>query len=286
MSRSARLSPRAVVDVYFQPFPMGSAARGQVWRYAPQFRSPRHFHAEPELNLVAAGTATFGVGEGQVDVGPGDLLWWLPGQDHELTQASTDLDLFVIGLTPALSERVLGSLSRAAECGPVVTGLGAATARDLLARCLALGQATDTAAIEQRVGDLWRDAHELRGPHVEMHALTRRALGSLRRSTATRRAAIAGGADPGDVSRHFRRDVRLSLSAYRNRLRLMRFIEEVDRNRRGLLSAALAAGFGSYSQCHRSFRRVFCSTPRDFFSWPDRVAMSRAYAPFPEGSGR
>ena len=55
-----------------------------------------------------------------------------------------------------------------------------------------------------------------------------------------------------------------TLTEYRTRLRLIRLIERVDSGSNMLL-AALEAGFGSYSQCHRAFTRVFGCTPRRFF---------------------
>lgn len=52
-------SPR-VAEALYQPFPMAGAARGPIWRYAPRYRGARHFHGEPELNLVLAGSGIFG----------------------------------------------------------------------------------------------------------------------------------------------------------------------------------------------------------------------------------
>ena len=91
-------------------------ARGHVWHHVPATRRPRHFHAEPELNLIAAGQAVFGVGEAIISVSTGDLLWWPPGQDHVLLDASPDLDLYVIGVTPAFSEHVLAESSFGGCC--------------------------------------------------------------------------------------------------------------------------------------------------------------------------
>src|SRR5689334_4660767 len=71
-----------VVDALYQPFPIPGAARGHIWHHVPATRRPRHFHAEPELNLIAAGRAAFGMGEAVMAVEAGDLLWWPPGQDH------------------------------------------------------------------------------------------------------------------------------------------------------------------------------------------------------------
>ena len=268
----------------YQPFPMAGAARGQVWRYSPAYRRPRHFHAEPELNVVTAGTATFGVGEGEIAASAGDLLWWLPGQDHELLAASHDLDLFVIGLTPALSARALGPMGAATYGGPLRIRMPPAEARAIFAGCFGLSAVTDGAmdgvAVESRVGDLWRQAHALRLPHRGMHALTRRAVRSMLERRDVDRVDVAPpGADLGDVSRHFRRNVKLTFTSYRSRLRLLRFIEEADRNP-SLLAAALAAGFGSYSQCHRSFQSVLGCTPRDFFAGVGRDAMIDAFEPF------
>jgi len=58
--------------------------------------------------------------------------------------------------------------------------------------------------------------------------------------------------------------------ACRNRLRLERFFAEVDQGGNNLLEAALAAGFGSYSQFHRVFRELIGTTPRDHLLGPGR----------------
>ena len=67
---------------------------------------------------------------------------------------------------------------------------------------------------------------------------------------------------------------------YRTRLRLLRFVALVDSGRHNLLAAALAAGFGSYSQCHRAFRRTFGCMPRAFFGGGLRRDMEDVFAPF------
>ena len=107
-----------MTDPLYQPFPMGGVARAQIWRHAPRYRRPRHFHPEPELNLVVAGSATFAAGESELAVSAGDLLWWAPGQDHGLLACSSDLDLFVIGASPELSDRLLGADAQFTLGGP------------------------------------------------------------------------------------------------------------------------------------------------------------------------
>jgi AraC-like DNA-binding protein len=64
-------------------------------------------------------------------------------------------------------------------------------------------------------------------------------------------------------ARLFKVEMGMSLVAYRNKLRLDRFMTLVDRGDSNLLEAALAAGFGSYAQFHRVFRAMRRKTPRD-----------------------
>lgn len=270
-----------MAEALYQAFPLPGAARAHVWRYTPETRRPRHFHAEPELNLIAAGTATFGVGAAVIPVAPGDLLWWPPGQDHVLLDASPGFDLFVIGLTPELSERVLGRATPAAYAGPTRVALGPQALAAFASLC-AEPATNDSAAVERHVGDVWRRAHAARAIVPERHAATRRALVSLLEHPELTRSdvALAARAYPTEVSRYFRRDMGLTLSAYRSRLRLLRFIEAVDQGAATLMSAAFEAGFGSYSQCHRTFQQALGCTPRQFFATGVRARLNEMFLPF------
>src|SRR5689334_14955077 len=74
-----RSGNRSVMSgVKYQSFPMLGRARAQVWSYSPEFRRPRHFHAELELNVIVNGSATFGVGDAVVTARAGDLLGFPP----------------------------------------------------------------------------------------------------------------------------------------------------------------------------------------------------------------
>jgi AraC-like DNA-binding protein len=260
-------------------------ARAHVWHHVPETRRPRHFHSEPELNLIAAGTATFGVGDMNVVVAAGDLLWWPPGQDHVLLEASPDFDLFVIGLTPALSARVLGSNGAAAYSGATSVRLDPPALARLRSLCAA-PLAADSTAVETHLGELWGGAHQLRLAAPGKHALTRSALVSLMQAPERPRSEIASklGGHPTDLSRHFHKDVGLQLNEYRTRLRLLRFIEAASAGRTNLLLAALDAGFGSYSQCHRVFHETLGCSPRRYFRAEVRTKMEGAFWPFGRGS--
>jgi AraC-like DNA-binding protein len=258
-------------------------ARAQVWRHAPRFRRPRHFHDEPELNLVVAGSGRFGVGDATLTARAGDLLWFTPGQDHVLFDASDDFNLYVFALTPELSSRVVGiGPAQHALTGPLCTRLSEAALARLRCLCAADVGVSDVAAIERHVGDLWREAHTLRALPVSLHPLTRRALRSLtaepdlgRDELATRTRAC-----PSEVSRYFHRDIGLTLTEYRTRIRILRFIRGVDAGQ-SLTRAAFEAGFGSYSQCHRAFTQTLGHSPARFFQPDLRASMAATFASDP-----
>ncbi len=271
--------------VLFQPFPMAGAARAQIWRHQWCYHRPRHFHAEPELNLITSGTGTFGVGDAELPIRAGDLLFFQPGQDHELVAASPDFYLFALALEPALSGQVLGPASAAALAGPLCTHLPRPTFAGLEALC---ADAADERLLdgEQRVCRIWREAHDARTSGRGMHVVTRRAFAPLLERPTRRRSELAAFArsHPAELSRRFHADVGLSLGEYRARVRMLRFIEAVDRGAGSMLGAARAAGFGSYSQCHRVFQKTLGCSPRAFFGGVVRRRMEDLYAPWTEGA--
>jgi AraC-like DNA-binding protein len=270
-----------VTEALYQPFPIPGTARGHVWHHVPETRRPRHFHAEPELNLIAAGHATFGFGDATVSVSAGDLLWWPPGQDHVLLDATPDLDLYVIGVTPTFSERVLAGRASGVLGGAARRRLDPSTLASVRTAHAVQTAGGDAAAIERHVGDLWREAHGLGARVPHHHPLTARALSSLIGRPDLTRGELArlvhGNAS--EVSRYFHRDLGLTLVAYRTRLRLVRFIQLVEAGDRSFLTAAIDAGFGSYSQCHRAFQQAFGCAPRAFFGTGLGEEMKGRFAP-------
>jgi AraC-like DNA-binding protein/quercetin dioxygenase-like cupin family protein len=274
-----------VAGAIYQSFPMPAQARAQAWSYTPQFRRPRHFHAEPELNLVLAGRATFGVGDAVVEAHAGELLGFAPGQDHELLDASPDLVLFAIGLKSAFSSEVLRDGNRVddAPTGSFRVRLPRA---DLDALTRRTASVVERAGLEQPIAELWQAAHRARrGSAITARsaprALTRRALSNLTRHPELGRAELARltSACPSELSRNFHRDLGVTLLEYRTRLRLLRLIQRVDAGATNLVAAALDVGFGSYSQFHRAFRATFDCSPRRFFNTDARQRMEDAFAP-------
>lgn len=266
-------------QAFHQSFLPSANERAFVWKYSEPTggRRPRHFHAEPELNLVVRGSATFGIGDNVVTLLPGELLAFLPGQDHVLLDASSDLYLYAIGLAAEFSAQVLAQEPNQ----PLHVQLPESELRPVLDSA---AQVVERADVAQPVAELWQRIHWLarsaaprsnQAPHV----LTRRTLELLRTNPELPLTSVAQSvrAHPTDVSRYFHRDMGITLVRYRTRLKLLNFIQLVDSDQPELMTAASHAGFGSYSQCHRTFQSELSCSPREFFVAGLRTNMQLAY---------
>jgi AraC-like DNA-binding protein/mannose-6-phosphate isomerase-like protein (cupin superfamily) len=250
--------------------PTDRAQRAFVWKYSQSIggRRPRHFHAEPELNLVVRGSAVFGLGDRVVRVSQGELLAFPTGQDHVLLDASPDLYLYAIGLDPAYSAEVLR-----VERGTLVPLHARLAAHELAPVLDRAASIVDRSGADELGAALWERAHWV-GLHAVQagsratHVLTRRALQTLSASPELGLDALASQlrAPPSEISRHFHRDVGVTLVRYRMRLRVLHLIRLVDAGQHDLMTSASIAGFGSYSQCHRTFQSELGCGPRQFFS--------------------
>lgn len=271
------------MSALFQPFPMLSGRRAQIWRHQPQFRRPRHFHEEPEINVVLKGHGVMGIGERNQPIAAGDVLLFQPGQDHVLLEASDDLDLFVMALRPELAGR-----ADVATIGATIRSLSAFRLRSRELRAMSktlvgLGTVNDATSHETQVTDLFV---RLRSIPVEEHVLTRRALQSIigdpgvSLSTLARRFHTTAS----NVSRHYHHDLGVTLAEHRSRIRLIRFVNRVDEGME-LTDAALAADFGSYAQFHRAFRRAFGCAPRKYFTDYRSLASDATFASVEAGEG-
>jgi AraC-like DNA-binding protein/mannose-6-phosphate isomerase-like protein (cupin superfamily) len=266
-SRAAILGfVRDTHEALFQPFPMLVGRRAQVWRHQPSFRRPRHFHAEPELNLVIAGSARLALGDRRIGVSRGDLLLFHPGQDHELLEASDDLRLYVVALRPDLAER-----ARVLVACPVSEKITLEPERlaALDERLAAMASVSDCGVVEEQLAGLFVELAPRARP---AHVLSRRAIEALRveRACSAQQISERLRANPSQLSRVFHRDFGVTLAEYRARARLMDFVRLVDAGER-MSHAALNADFGSYAQCHRVFRRALGCSPKDYFAGARRA---------------
>jgi AraC-like DNA-binding protein len=109
-------------------------------------------------------------------------------------------------------------------------------------------------------------------------SLAQRAVRALERDPVVTGERIAQemGISPGHLARTFKSEMGISLVEYRNRLRIERFLRAVQSGNESLLRAALDAGFGSYAQFFRVYRKLLGSTPREHLG-ARRTRAARAH---------
>ncbi len=95
-----------------------------------------------------------------------------------------------------------------------------------------------------------------------------RAIELLLRDPSVGREVLASklGTSSSRLGRLFKTEMGISITEFRNRLRLEEFLLLVHQSGGNLLEAALDAGFGSYAQFHRVFRHLLGTTPREYLS--------------------
>jgi AraC-like DNA-binding protein len=253
------------------------ASEGSSWMHRWRGRlHPRHHHDELELNLVTQGTGRYLLDDRRYDLGPHSLVWLFPEQEHLLIDQSPDFAMWILIIRPAALRRHC----RDERYRPLLAGNPAGH----FCRRLADGDARRLRLVfdelETTRGDIARGntglafatltAWEMyrRAPHqlagVRLHPAVERAASLLAGDDDADLAAIAAraGLSHSRLSHLFHEQTGQTLAAYRNRQRLERFFAAVGSGKgKTLLACALEAGFGSYAQFHRVFRRLTGASP-------------------------
>jgi AraC-like DNA-binding protein len=273
-----------------------STGHGAIWPFARDYPKPRHFHAQLEFLVMLRGSAQVRVGRSLYSVHAGQLVWQLPGVEHAVYETSPDCELRVVHVEPDLCAEVgrelgahgttnkpvyagPGSFSGwahdlgALACGRPVVEL---TRRDLDALTeVCHSTCADGALPADEVPSRLRLALSTawlatRREHDSRRDLSLVELGSclLFDEPGLERSALCHALDvsEGYLSRRFQRELGISFFEQRARMRIARFVTHVTRDGWNYLDAALASGFGSYSQLYRVFARVVQENPRNYFS--------------------
>jgi len=259
---------------------------GWVVRHTAGTLRPRsHRHAELELNLVVRGTASYLLDDRRYDLSAGTLTWLYPDQEHVLVDESTDHALWWAVFRPSAVARVAASpqarsLVERDPAGRYSRRLDPRWAQRLAALLRELREAApldDTlfnAGLTYLLALSWRaflDSSDVVRdlevhPAVDTVARLLQADPGAGDLTALARRV---GLSPSHLSRLFVAQMGLSISRFRNQQRLDRFMHLYGHGRNmTALAAAHQAGFGSYAQFHRVFRRETGRNPSTLRTTP------------------
>ena len=300
MSESYRILSSMLEDLKIRKAYDGFLYLVESTRNPPLLKS--HRHLELELNLVVRGTITYVVGDRKITFGARTLLWLFPEQEHQLVDRSDDAQCYVAVFTPSLVRRSYRAeaykglkQTRHSETGVLNTLLEPnsfdlvrktmdslmrdALDPDLLNREAGFGVGSSftfehgdpdglNAGLHHLLLLCWRTQRtgKVMGDEVALHPIVHRAIRMLSESHWEEdlgRLAKACGASEAHLSRTFRRQMGVSLTRYRNSLRLARFWEHRRQpQQKTLAECVYAAGFGSYAQFYKVFSQTYGCGPR------------------------
>lgn len=253
---------------------------GAVWQHSmPTGDHPRHHHAELELNLVLTGTGRYLVDDRVHALTPGALIWLFPKQSHILVDRSADYRMWIVVFRPRLLRAVCTDAPRRvlralAPAGDFCRQLPPAALRQLDRQLGDMAARTTdaprfNAALTSLLLDSWAAflAADIPAASADLHPAVQRAAQLLRSApdnTDLAELARRAGLSRTRLSELFRRQTGVSLVDFRNRARLERFSAlQAAADGRKLLALALEAGFGSYQQFHRVYRRHHGRSPAE-----------------------
>jgi AraC-like DNA-binding protein len=256
---------------------------GGIWHHKqwPPM-SIAHWHEELELNIVLKGAAAYLVGRNRVDLTPNVLLWLFPEPEHILVDQSPDFEMWILVFRPGLLQQVCSDPSTALLLEHAPEGLFCRRlSQPMLQRlgnlCQEMLQAqSETMRFNLGLGFLllsawsaYQKANEpviVKGIHPAVAQTVHLLLNDLEKA-ALPELAQRVGLSPSRLSRLFQQQTGMSLTAFRNQVRVRRVTQMVDAQPvTTLLEIALQAGFGSYAQFHRVFKQVMGASPRAYFS--------------------
>lgn len=250
---------------------------GQLWHYRQHGRAnAMHHHAELEFNLVTQGSGLYLLANRKYKVRRGDLLWLFPAQEHVLVEQSPDFEMWIGVIKPKTVRRiatdagakVLRQKNPAGEYCRRLSQHSFARLETLLAE-IATTQAQPglfNAGLAHAFLTAWSQfGHAADVPVRDVHAAVEKAARLIRDandSFSLGELADRAGLSAHRLSRLFKQQTGIALVDFRNRQRVERFLEIYGTGqRRTMLDAALEAGFGSYAQFHRVFKRVRGCSP-------------------------
>lgn len=275
------------MQVVLQELIYDSLREGAVWPFDRRYIRPPHFHGQLECLLIRRGSATLHVATQSQVVRSGQLCWILPGVPHVMDNFSPDFDLWVVELDADLVDDCWARMNALAPArGHAPFEAWSLPLGERLAGRPAVEVSAEVArSLDELAAGVWA-ARRPQEARSGLAAFGQLALGATLRNVDPRRPSSVGqlasclllasptmsrtaaaaelGVSEGFLSRAVHKDLGVTFVEHRARARVAHFLALVQAKGTNFLDAALAAGFGSYSQFHRTFTRVSGSRPRDY----------------------
>ncbi|MBA3687158.1 MAG: helix-turn-helix domain-containing protein, partial [Planctomycetes bacterium] len=239
-----------------------------------------HAHAGDDAvraHLARNGRATLLIDGQRVDLESHALVWVLPAQDAGWIARSPDFQVSTVVWPRALIDAAVAAGADALLAQPsasvLARMLSGETTRALAPLLGDLALQDDGQVVADglryalsRLWHAWRQA-PVDLPVRAVHPAVANAARLLRHSVDALDASALGasvGLSADHLGRSFSEQLGVSLVDYRNGQCLDRLLASLHAGERNLELAARAAGFGSYAQFHRVFRRALGTSPRAF----------------------
>ncbi|MFO1487920.1 MAG: helix-turn-helix transcriptional regulator [Verrucomicrobiota bacterium] len=250
---------------------------GNLWHYHQQGRAnAMHHHAELEFNLVTQGSGLYLLEQSKYHIRRGDLLWLFPAQEHVLVEQSADFEMWIGVMKPRAiqriatdeSTRVLQAKNPAGDFCRRLSQPALQRLEQLFSEIVATGDQPGlfNAGLAYSFLSAWQEYQKAAEvPVLDVHPAVEKAARQIRNQNNTLsldELARHAGLSAHRLSRLFKQQTGVALVDFRNRQRVERFLQIYGTGQRHtMLDAALAAGFGSYAQFHRVFKRVTGRSP-------------------------
>jgi len=253
---------------------------GNLWHYRNLGRTHAlHRHAELEFNLVTQGAGLYLLANRKYRIRRGDLLWLFPAQEHVLIEQTLDFEMWIGVFKPRAVRRATTDanarvLRQADPAGEYCRRLPQGDLAQLERLFSELAVARDrpgffNAGLGYALLNAWRCfEHAAAVPVHDVHPAVEKAARLIydeNTALGLEELARRAGLSPARLSRLFKQQTGVPLVDFRNRQRIERFLSLYGTGQRlTMLDAALEAGFGSYPQFHRVFKRVMGRSPGSY----------------------
>jgi AraC-like DNA-binding protein/quercetin dioxygenase-like cupin family protein len=249
---------------------------GNLWHYRQSGRNAMHRHAELEFNLITQGSGLYLLSNRKYQIHRADLLWLFPAQEHVLIEQSLDFEMWIGVFKPQAVRRITTDtnakiLRQANPSGEFCRRLPQRELTRLEALFAEIVASQNSAGLfnaglNYALLAAWQHFERAADvPIHDVHPAVEKAARLIRNEStefSLNELARRSGLSAHRLSRLFKQQTGVALVDFRNRQRIEKFLQLYGAGqRRTMLDAALDAGFGSYPQFHRVFKRVMGCSP-------------------------